>query len=357
MRRPDRQPARARPERHDPHGLLGRPASQDGLTPYQREALGFGRKAIWPATEAFNRANLRTDYPIDDAAGRRGRPTSTGSTRRRRDADAAARRFWQRSSLVSPGRDPQPNRSRASRSSTTCRRRAPSSRRARRGRGRGRRIAAARRLEDERYRLFAEAVGRVPGPARRGLPRLRGRRPSCSATRARTIRRPSTCSAGRSPASSRSGSTSRSAIGGHVDHQLMREVGIALLDEAAGWVMPGPDWAGTVAFYEDFPYAWWDGLQPPDRPAARRARSDPGRRLASCPEYADISDQIERKITGLTLYASQIDRLFGGDQADGPTVRSAACGSPRSAACPATPSATGHRSACSRAKRRPRRTA
>ena len=31
------------------------------LTPYQREALGFGSKAIWPASEAFNRANIRND--------------------------------------------------------------------------------------------------------------------------------------------------------------------------------------------------------------------------------------------------------------------------------------------------------
>ena len=32
------------------------------------------------------------------------------------------------------------------------------------------------------------------------------------------------------------------------------------------------------------------------------------------PEYADIGDQLERKITGINLYASQIERLFGGTQ-------------------------------------------
>jgi hypothetical protein len=32
------------------------------------------------------------------------------------------------------------------------------------------------------------------------------------------------------------------------------------------------------------------------------------------PEYADIGDQLERKITGINLYASQIDRLFNGTQ-------------------------------------------
>ena len=38
--------------------------SSGRLTPYQREALGFGSKAIWPATEAFNRSSIRSDYPL-----------------------------------------------------------------------------------------------------------------------------------------------------------------------------------------------------------------------------------------------------------------------------------------------------
>ena len=32
------------------------------------------------------------------------------------------------------------------------------------------------------------------------------------------------------------------------------------------------------------------------------------------PEYADIGDQLERKISGINLYASQMDRLFTGTQ-------------------------------------------
>src|SRR6266513_2935307 len=36
------------------------------LSPYQREALGFGNKAIWPVTEAFNRANIENDYRVDE---------------------------------------------------------------------------------------------------------------------------------------------------------------------------------------------------------------------------------------------------------------------------------------------------
>ncbi len=66
----------------------------EGLTPYQREALGFGSKAHWPSTEAFNRAGILPDYPIwpawlaDDE--------SLEATQV--EADQAAKRFWQRSS-------------------------------------------------------------------------------------------------------------------------------------------------------------------------------------------------------------------------------------------------------------------
>ena len=67
------------------------------LTGYQREALGFGSKALWPATEAFNRASIRADYPNDIDA-----PPWAATAERldatQDDADAAAKRFWQRSS-------------------------------------------------------------------------------------------------------------------------------------------------------------------------------------------------------------------------------------------------------------------
>ena len=65
------------------------------LTTYQREALGFGTKALWPATEAFNRSSIRADQPGADA------PWSADDDRleaTQADADAAAKRFWQRSS-------------------------------------------------------------------------------------------------------------------------------------------------------------------------------------------------------------------------------------------------------------------
>ncbi|HEY4189956.1 MAG TPA: PIG-L family deacetylase, partial [Candidatus Limnocylindrales bacterium] len=66
-----------------------------GLTTYQREALGFGTKTLWPATEAFNRSSIRADEPGDDA------PWSADGDRldaTQADADAAAKRFWQRAS-------------------------------------------------------------------------------------------------------------------------------------------------------------------------------------------------------------------------------------------------------------------
>ena len=102
-------------------------------------------------------------------------------------------------------------------------------------------------------------------------------------------------------------------VGNHVDHQLCRDVGVQLLAEGRRWVMPGPEYAGIVTFYEDFPYAWWNDFSHlADLPRTAFADLPEGVKLA--PEYADIGDQVERKITGINLYASQIDRLFGGTQ-------------------------------------------
>jgi LmbE family N-acetylglucosaminyl deacetylase len=100
-------------------------------------------------------------------------------------------------------------------------------------------------------------------------------------------------------------------IGGHVDHQLCRDVGIRLLAEGRRWVMPGPEYAGIVTFYEDFPYAWWrDFGSLAD--LGPEALAELPANVGLSPGYADIGDQIERKITGINLYASQIDRLFNG---------------------------------------------
>jgi hypothetical protein len=89
-------------------------------------------------------------------------------------------------------------------------------------------------------------------------------------------------------------------------------VALALLAEPLGWVMPIPDMAGLLSFYEDFPYAWWDDFHGrSDLPAA--ATSLPfGTALEA--RYADISDVLERKAAGVAVYGSQVPRLFGDEQ-------------------------------------------
>ena len=68
-----------------------------GLTTYQRGALGFGTKAMWPVSEAFNRASIRADWPAGEGdaewAADDDRLEAT-----QQDADASAKRFWQRAS-------------------------------------------------------------------------------------------------------------------------------------------------------------------------------------------------------------------------------------------------------------------
>ena len=109
-------------------------------------------------------------------------------------------------------------------------------------------------------------------------------------------------------------------VGNHVDHQLCREAGVALLGESREWVMPGPEWAGKVVFYEDFPYAWWSQFNNlEDLPAGALDGIPAGVHLT--PRYADISDQIERKVRGIAMYESQIDRLFGNVKSMGAAVR------------------------------------
>ena len=80
--------------------------ASDRLTSYQREALGFGSKALWPATEAFNRSAIVADWPtaalVPSWAASEERLEATQS-----DADAAAKRFWQRSSWYRRAQHPQ----------------------------------------------------------------------------------------------------------------------------------------------------------------------------------------------------------------------------------------------------------
>ena len=129
-------------------------------------------------------------------------------------------------------------------------------------------------------RALRRGVARAPGPARRRVPRLRGRR---RAARPATGRRRGTdrrSSAARSPASSPRRCTCRSASAITSTTSCFARVGMAMLGEGRAWVMPGPDWAGTVTFYEDFPYAAWNGFTRLDDLRRRRPRRDPRGRLA-----------------------------------------------------------------------------
>jgi LmbE family N-acetylglucosaminyl deacetylase len=290
----------------------------DGLSQYQREALGFGSKALWPVTEAFNRANLAADHPTDDDAepAWAAQPDRLDATQA--DADAAAKRFWQRSSwyrrasihnVPLAGQVLVDDVSTQGVVLTTEITDAAAANEA----------MATRRLEDERFAYFAEAsvvLLDLPDAVFRGYEGddqlLGAPRPDDSAP-FEILRR----------------EIARLepqkvyfplGIGGHVDHRLVRNAGLALLAEPRGWVMPGPDWAGMVSFYEDFPYAWWTGFsQLADLGEDVFDRLPAG--VTVVPEFADVSDQLERTVSGITLYQSQMDRLFGGTKPMADAVR------------------------------------
>lgn len=279
-----------------------------GLTTYQREALGFGTKTIWPATEAFNRAGIRADYPAGE-----GDAEWLASEERleatQEDADASAKRFWQRASWYR--RASIRNRSLAGQAVIDD----VSTQGALYGddlvdAATAGEAVARRRLEDERYAYFAEASVvflDLPDAVFRdydGDDQLLGEVKAADADQVEMLRKEIVRLEPQAvylPL----------AIGNHVDHQLCRAVGVSLLAEPRRWVMPGPEWAGKVVFYEDFPYAWWSGFTSlDDLPPGSLAGIPEGIHLV--PRYADISDQLERKVRGIAIYESQLDRLFGG---------------------------------------------
>ncbi len=292
--------------------------SSDAMTPYQREALGFGSKAMWPATEAFNRSDILADWPtaalVPAWAATNDRLDATQS-----DADQAAKRFWQRSSWYrrasirnesladQPVADDTPTQGAVYTDEIMDAAAAGD-------------LMARRRLEDERFAYFAEASivfldlpdavfrGYEGDDELLGTPRADDDAPfellrqEIARLEPQKVYLPL-------------------GVGGHVDHQLCREVGVRLLQEGRRWVMPGPDYAGIVTFYEDFPYTWWNDF--------RQLDDLPGAPLDALPadigviaEFADITDQIERKIMGINIYESQLERLFDGTREMADAVRS-----------------------------------
>ncbi len=290
------------------------------LTPYQREALGFGSKAIWPATQAFNRANLANDYPIygDPSFLPAWAATDDRLDATQGDADSAAKRFWQRASWYrradihnkplgdQPLIDEQPNQGSILTEELVEAEAAGET-------------VAARRLEDERYAYYAEAsivFLDFPDAVFRGYQgdeQLLGTpRPDDPAPYERLRQEIARLEPQRIYLPL--------GVGNHVDHQLMREVGLRLLGESRRWVMPGPEYTGTVTFYEDFPYAWWNDFNRlGDLPGG--ALADLPSDVSLTPEYAEVSDQVEWKISGIRLYASQLDHLFGGTDKMAEAVR------------------------------------
>jgi LmbE family N-acetylglucosaminyl deacetylase len=102
-------------------------------------------------------------------------------------------------------------------------------------------------------------------------------------------------------------------VGGHVDHQLCRDAVLGILSDGRSWVMPAPELAVRLTFYEDYPYAWWSDFGGLDDLPGGGPSLPAG--LALEARYADISETLERKAAGIRVYASQIERLFDSDQA------------------------------------------
>ncbi|HEY2887475.1 MAG TPA: PIG-L family deacetylase, partial [Candidatus Limnocylindrales bacterium] len=293
------------------------------LTAYQREALGFGTKALWPATEAFNRADIRADFGPEDPATPAWVATEDRLAATQDDADASAKRFWQRASWYRRASirnkplagqvliDELPTQG-AIYTDTLMDAAAAGE------------VMAERRIEDEHYAYFAEASivfldlpdavfrGYEGDDELLGAPRDDDQAPFEILRREIARLEPQTVYL-------------PLGVGNHVDHVLCREAGIGLLREARSWIMPGPDWAGRVSFYEDFPYAYWKGFSGLEDLPPGSLDGLP-RDAILTPRYANVSDQLERKITGITLYPSQLDRLFGGEAAMASTVRRHAAG-------------------------------
>jgi LmbE family N-acetylglucosaminyl deacetylase len=292
--------------------------STDRLSPYQREALGFGTKTMWPSTEAFNRSDISADWPTA-ALYPQWAATEEELEATQADADAAAKRFWQRSSWYR----------RASVRNVSLAEQSVIDELPTQGAVVTDEIVEAaaagdlmsrRRLEDERFAYFAEASivfldlpdavfrGYEGDTELLGLPRPDDVPPFELLKREIDRLEPQRV-------------YFPLGVGGHVDHQLCRDVGVRLLEEPRRWVMPGPDYAGMVAFYEDFPYALWNDFRRLDQLGADPFAPLP-RDVSIYPEFADISDQIERKITGISLYESQLERLFEGTREMANAVRS-----------------------------------
>lgn len=277
------------------------------MTDYQRAALGFGTKANHPLSEAFRRQNIGADYVVDsDPAS--SPPWLADSERlemTQQRANTQARQFWQRASWTRSAN--------ITNVETDARPLADSIG----GQGSlepvdfgAAEAMAMRKLEEERYAYFAEASViflDLPDAVYRGY---EGDDQLLGAVRDDDV----------APLDLLRSEIVRLepqmvyfplAVGGHVDHQLCRDVGLALLADGRRWVMPGPGFVGGLSFYEDFPYAWWHDF---DGTLGNGVDLELPVGVGLSAQYSDITDVLERKAAGIRVYASQLPRLFESDQ-------------------------------------------
>ena len=275
---------------------------------YQREALGFGTKTLHPSTQAFNRSNIAAEYPVSATVGS-GAPWEADPERVERtqeQANTQARQFWQRAAwsrsanVTNDEHEDRPLRDDVAPQGTLARFDLAAAD-----------AATMRKAEDERWAYFIEAALvdlDLPDAAHRGYEgddELLGQpfaddEPPIDILRREILRlEPQQVYL-------------PLGIGGHVDHRLCRDAGLALLEDERAWVMPAEDFAGKLTFYEDFPYAWWSGFAGVADLDSQDIVVPPG--LALEARYADISDQLERKNAGLKMYAGEVTRLFDDEQ-------------------------------------------
>lgn len=104
------------------------------------------------------------------------------------------------------------------------------------------------------------------------------------------------------------------AIGHHVDHQIVRDVGLTLVERGR-----------RVRWYEDFPYVWWESVETRDRQSSTGhgpVMSINLDVLSPAEWRPDIHIiDVEAKIAAIACYASQIPDLFGSEEAMAEAVR------------------------------------
>src|SRR3954452_24213349 len=205
----------------------GTSRSNGNLNEYQRAALGFGNKAAWPLTEAFRRDNIAAEYEVDSNPANSppwmADPDRIDLTQNR--ANTQARQFWQRAAWTRSANITNVETDARPVADTIG------------GQGSLEKIdfaaadvAAMRRIEEERYAFFAEASViflDLPDAVYRGY---EGDAQLLGAPRDDDL----------APFELLRSEIVRLepqmvyfplALGGHVDHQLCREVGLALLAE------------------------------------------------------------------------------------------------------------------------------